>query len=765
MAFGLDPRIKKPDGTSIVDTPLTSFIPTGVVSSITNASIASATDKIFGGVSSVLPNLNTATSYVKNLPNVILNPLENFASYTPVWTLACLEAQQFNNPASYRNSPKELKHIVMSSAGRYDSQRVQTASGVPEFFINNFVMRSIIGGNTKTGNSNAFKFEWDIYEPYSMGLLLQSLQNAAINAGYVNYLNNTPFVMRLDFQGYDELGKPYTTIKPKFFVLGLSSCKFSVTESGSTYKMEGVPYNHKGFSDNVNISFNDVKITGPANGKGTVQELLAGSHKESLTAVLNAIEERLVEDKQVQYPDEYAIQFPTTADSFSSAGSIKLPGAATINPNAIIKTVIKGSATEAKTNLDSNDIGGASLGFSQEQGGTFAMLKNDKRDEKTGLIERGKMTIDPKNRVFQFAQGQTLTAIINQIILSSDYAKKAIDPKNKTPEGFIKWFRLDVQVELLKYDDWIGDYSKRFTFRVVPYLVHESIFSNPNSAPIGYSELQKRVSKGYSYIYTGENTDVLKFDININNLFFTGLNPSKEADTAQASDPNTSGGTAPQQNKETVTEKGSSPGAQIATTGRARLKRDPALLNQQIKGGANRSSSEQQVARAFHNAFINSNTELVKIELDILGDPYWMVDSGFANYFSPSSINNKSITEDGTMNYESGDVYIYITFKTPVDINETTGLYEFANAGKESPFSGIYRVTQCESQFNEGTFKQKLTCIRMPGQAIDYVNNPKDTTFGIKTDKATSGAIGIKNVETPKTSPIDDPSGDGTGGE
>lgn len=750
---------------------ISSLVSQGNALITTGLSAAKATQKIINGVTNLLSGANNSKSGDNaNLPSVIPNPLENFASYTPVWTLACLEPKQYNNPALYRNSTADLKHIVLSSAGRFDSQRAKTAYGVPEYYINNFQMKSVIGANQKTGNSNAVKFEWDIYEPYSMGLLLQSLQVSAQNAGYLNYLNNTPYVLRLDFMGFDELGKPYTTIKPKFFVLGLTNVKFSVNEGGSTYKMEAIPYNHKGFSDTVNVAFNDMKIA--AGDKGTVEEMLNGAdNKESLVVLLNTIEDNLVKDKQIQYPDRYEIQFPKSSDSFTVQNPIKEVTTATADPKAGVTGVkITGTNVAAKIDFDTNEIGGASLGFDQSKGGNFVMKKNDKRDEKTGLIERDKMTIDPKKRVFQFAQGQSLTAIINQVILSSDYAKKAIDPSNVTPEGYIKWFRIDVQIELLEYDDWIGDYSKKFTYRVVPFLVHQSIFSNPNTA-LPYDKIQEQICKGYSYIYTGQNVDLLKFDININNLFFTGIAPSSPNTTGQAADPNTTGGTAPQENRDVKVETGSAPASQVATTGRPRIKRDPSLIQGTIKGGSNQKDTEMAVAQAFHKAFTNSNTEMVTINLEILGDPYWIVDSGFANYFAKPTTDNSQKTEDGTMNYESGDVYIYITFKTPVDVNEVTGMMDFPYGGKESPFSGVYRVNQCDSKFSEGTFKQTLSCIRMPGQSTDYKNLPESFTEGLNIIKKTAGAYKFGPPEPPSTTVADtsgggwDPSGDDTGGE
>jgi hypothetical protein len=740
---------------------ISSTINKGVATVTTGLSAIKATDNLLNGASTTKTD-PTKQSNTGDLPSIILNPLENFASYTPVWTLACLEPKQFNNPSEYRNSASQLKHIVLSSGGRFDKDRAPTAYGIPEYYINNFVMKAIVGGNKKTGNSNAFKFEWDIYEPYSMGLLLQSLQVAAQNAGYLNYLNNAPYVLRLDFMGYDELGKPYTSIKPKFFVLGLTGVKFTVNEGGSTYKMEAIPFNHKGFSDTVNIAYNDMKIA--AGEKGTVDEVLNGNNPESLTSVLNAIEQRLVDDKQIKYPDVYDIQFPKTSDDFTPNSQIKGVSSATVTPGEKTATVITGTTAQAKTTFSENEIGGASLGFDQSRGGNYVMKKNDKRDEKTGLINRDKMTIDPKKRVFQFAQGQTLTAIINQIILSSDYAKKAIDPKNVVDGGFIKWFRIDIQIELLEYDDWVGDYAKKFTFRVVPFYVHQSIFTNPNST-LPYAQIQKQICKGYNYIYTGKNVDVLKFDININNLFFTGITPSKPSDAGQASDPNTSGGPAPQQNSQTRTETGANPVAQAATTGRPRMKRDPGQLSGKIKGGSGSKNSEQMVAESFHKAFTGSNTEMVTVNLEILGDPYWMVDSGMGNYFAKPIAETGQLTEDGTMNYESGDVYIYITFKTPVDVNETTGTMDFPLGGKESPFSGIYRVNSCESKFSEGTFKQTLGCIRLAGQAQDYKDVPQEFASTFKVDKASSGTTTFGPPEPLRNSLQDDviPDKDGDG--
>ncbi len=654
--------------------------------------------------------------------NNVPNPLEEFASYNVLWTLACLTPQQYNNPALYRGDPSQLKFVIFSSGGRFDSQRVRTSYGTPEFFINNFQMKCIVAGNTQTGNQNAIGFSFEIFEPYSMGLLLQSTQRAARLAGFENYLDNAPFVLRMDFQGYDELGNIYKAVQPKFFTMKITKMQFSVNESGSTYKVDAIPYNHQAFSNMTNTVYKDCKIQGDSNGPGTVEELLI-TGKKSLVNYLNNMEKTLVEKKLIEQPDIYEIQFPEQANvMYSTAGAPPERNTATVKVDAAEATnrsiiaAITGnfnSTGSATASGPVSELGSSSLGFTQRDGGTIGFKRaNEIYDAKTGIKRVDNMFFNAKDRVFQFAQDHSLTAIINQVILSSEWAKNTI--KKTTPEGFIKWFKIDIQVELLKMDYIVGDYAKKFILRVVPYYIHQSIFAEVTQKAIGYTQLYEKVIKFYDYIYTGQNVDVLKFDIDIKNLFYKGAHAAPAQDNAKADNPETAGvGTNAQPTVER--EKGSANEKdQLENVGRPRTRKDPAFMKR-IKGGSGFRSSEQEIAESFHQAFVTGGSaDMMTLKLEILGDTYWIVDSGYANYFAPASADSQ-VTNDGQMNYESGDIYIYITFRTPADIDETTGLYDFKGDLKESPFGGIYRITQVENNFSEGLWKQTLHCIRMPG--------------------------------------------------
>ena len=751
-------KLVKPDGSALDFIATASGLAQGAASRVTGLLSAKATDPLqLGGITSILQKEGIIkTTPESNLVNILKNPLENFATMSPMWTLSAVTIEQFNNPMSYRNSPKDLQYVVFASGGRFDKQRVSTAYGAPEYYVNNFVMQTAIAPSGKTGNTNAYRFTFDIIEPHSMGLLLQSLQVAAKNAGHVNY-NQAPFVLRLDFMGSSDDGKILSSIKPKFWGLKFIKITFTVSEVGSVYKCEAVPMSSAGFDDAVNVAYTDVKLSLSDNGPGDVKELLC-TGKNSLMAYLNGLEEQAVKADKISVPDTYIIEFPTKSDEYINAAEV--PGVtkrATADPKAPETAQVTGKNVAVKLEFGENDIGKADFGLGKNSGGNYPFAQvGDSVDKATGVVNRDNIVINPKTRTFQFTQEQKLTTIINQIILSSTYAKRALDPKNLVND-FIKWWRLDTQVQIKSLDPYTGDYAYKYVFRVVPFLVHRSIFSPATAGPMDYSELLKQVVKQYNYIYTGKNVDVLKFDIEINNLFFTGINSSAEANSGKVANQDQKG-VIEAPGKETPTNKAAAgPKALEVVNGRRRVKKDPVQLKKPT-GGQRDQDTEQKVAESFHQAFISSGAgDLVKVNLETVGDPYWMVDSGISNYFARTSTKSRFLTEDGTLNYEGGDVFIYITFRTPADIDEKTGLYQWPTKGKESPFSGIYRVTQCENTFNDGVFKQKLTCIRQVGQSQDFKDSNPNNIANIANDKSKQLAVQSNGQEEkPKTNPAEE---------
>ena len=732
-------------------TPLTS---TGATVNVT------AVDQIDpAGNSKVVTPKNKLTTQGKKLGSAIPNPLEQYASFSTLWTMACLETAEYNKPQSYRKTGK-LKHVIFSSAGRYDKERVGIAGGdKPEFYLDNFRMTALVAPNPKSGNTNAIKLEFEIYEPYSMGLFLQSMQVAAQKANYNNYII-APFVLKLDFLGYNDRQQILTPIqkgfiRSKYFVIKITKATFTVDESGSRYQVEAIPFNHQAFSDSATTLYNDIKLT--SGEVGTVEEALR-TGENSLVAALNKIEKGLVDAGKISVADVYDIQFPSSADEFatfdfsSSVGS----NSATSNPLKPEEKTVGGKTVSDLPPTEANIIGKASYGFDQTDGGNFPFAKETaQRDDQTGIVKVDNVTIDPKARTFQFSQGQSIVNIITTMILNSEYVFKALQPENKK-DGLVRHFMIDIQTEFLDFDVKTGEYAMKTTYRVVPYFVHESVFMNPNATPPGYPEIEKKISKAYNYIYTGENTDILKFDVEINNLFFVGMRPTAEARSATSVN-NDASGVAERSQTNSRTGVGNSPAAQLSNVGRPRSFYDPDLVKEQHSGGQGYDSIENQVAKNFHNAFIKgSSADLVKVQLDILGDPYWLIDHGIANHFATTSNDTDQITNEGSMNYTKGTVYIYIRFKTPADVNEVSGLYRYPQTVTDSPFSGIYRVVKCSNTFANGTFTQSLECLRMIGQSIDFKDNNAALQQQTVTNTDNLLAEADETLET-RSSPGQDP--------
>lgn len=667
-------------------------------------------------------NTNNSSTYKSEL---ISNPLDSFASYTPLWTMAVLTPQQFNDPRSYRGTGASFagsayqdqvgntlqSGIIFASAGRYDQYRVGTEYGAPEYFVNNFVMTSVIAPNQKTGNSNAIKFTFDIYEPYSMGLFLQSLQNAALKAGYASYLDNTPYLLKLDFQGYKDDGTPVQLKVSKYFTCKLLSVKFDVTESGSSYKVEAIPFNHQAMGKVTNTIYKDITLVG-----SSVLELLA-TGEQSLSAVLNEEQKNNVKNNNHQTKEnEYVFVFPKDGnDSFGlETGLVITESGATVEPFEYIPTAVV-SQPATTTNFGNNEIGDSDMGFNAASGGTYPMQRESEvYNSETGKLDKSKVNMSATKREFKFTQGQTITHIITQIIISSKFGRETF--KKISDDGTIAWFKIDVQIQLLDFDTVAKDFAKKIIYRILPYRVHYSFFMNPTSGVGGYPGLEKKIAKRYDYIYTGKNNNIIKFDMQFNTAFFSGANPSQPDQTGSIVNHGLQSSTARE-----VTKYGTQPKSGVETitskTGVAPVRNDPALLWKQYSGGSSESSPEKKVAEAFQRSFLNSG-DMIVCNIELLGDTFWLIDSGIGNYIAPKF--DDSVTVDGTPTYEGSDVYIYVTFRTPSDVLEGDGLYGFPNQGKISGFSGIYKVLSCESKFSDGKFTQLLKMNRMPGQATDF---------------------------------------------
>jgi hypothetical protein len=171
------------------------------------------------------------------------------------------------------------------------------------------------------------------------------------------------------------------------------------------------------------------------------------------------------------------------------------------------------------------------------------------------------------------------------------------------------------------------------------------------------------------------------------------------------------------------------------------------LFKSDNKGGGGLDTPSVRAARTFHDA-ITSDTDTISIDLEIMGDPYYVAHSGLGNYSSaPSQYIN--LNQDGTINYENGEVDILINFRTPIDINQTTGMYNFGPNSKTAPvirFSGLYCVNTIKNKMFNGKFTQVINAFRRPDQ--ENLGPPNATD----AEKALFGSNTTPDVQDPSGS-------------
>ena len=687
------------------------------------------------------------------------NPLEDFASYNYIFTLSCLSDFEANLPNfTYRLFGP--RNIVLRSGGKGGGF---FGASKYDYYIDDVDITHVISQNQASRQSTAAAFEFKVYEPYSMGMFLEALQNAAWFSGHRNY-RDAIFMLSLDFVGYDSNGNSRKAFgSTRHFPVKIIEARFNVTEGGSTYECVAVPYNHQAFSDETQTALTEVQIAGR-----TVEECLQ-SGLQSLTSVLNTRLLKNEEAGQVNKSDKFVIMFPNSDGSGAEQMmGIKIPeGGATVSPGeerlepfeeerklelyesigqvlesdgeipesfdqrlkeTLGISIERSAAAEAirdyaQNEENINDIGKSKLVTSPTEGGECpqgdASLA-EMGEMAPGQICRARLQISDSVRTFQFTSATKIQKMIEEVVLASEWGQNITERlENPDPNGMVDWFNIESYV--FNMDDGktvaqTGRKPKIFVYRVAPYKVSASRFASPTKGtPFG--SLFNMVPREYNYIYTGENKDILDFDIRFDNAFYIAVGATRGQGSAGSRQRGQQGMTATESEGSTVTNEGNSSGT--SSSGNAAV-RDVGQTSTGTQGGGGSTENPNlQIARMFNDALLNSPSDLIEVELKIWGDPYYMSDSGIGNYISAPGFN-LNVNADGAMEYTRSEVDIRLNFRTPVDYRPD-GYMQFGSFGlvPVKSFSGLYQVVQVESNFSGGEFTQNLTLIRRRNQEFN----------------------------------------------
>jgi hypothetical protein len=694
--------------------------PGGPINDVENQDTATVNPNVSpGGTNPGRPGGESGERGPRKKPNI----LDQFASYNTIITFAALSKIELADPDNtYRQFGPTTKIIRSGGLGNTQVRTPyeQELGITTEYYIEDLEINSIISPGPLVRQTNATTFTFKVIEPYSMGVFLETLANSVENTGDQDRPNyaSQPYLLMIEFVGFDTDGNRIPTETKRYIPLKLDSIEFDVNAGGSVYDISAYAYSEYAFADEVQAVPDDLKLR----GSNVHQALQKGD--QSLTTILNDKQLELKDSGNKQAADSYVIIFPedTASEDDAFSSNVQDPvGATSVPPQigATIQAVVDGGLDlQAIEEFADNEANVNVIGSSKLRDEIFDSGTSDVRDAETVDDPNQPQTTKSTDNVINIKKGTRIQDVIEALVQESEYGKKLA--KEADNEGMVSYWRIEPEVyEIVNpaNEKQRGAAAKVFVYRVVEYKVHTSRIVSPSQKSPGLAAIKKRIPKEYNYLYSGQNDDIIDFNIRFNSAFFQAL----QFDLFQGGQDQVDQGAQGRANTDETT-----PGvADAGETSDPENERGTSVreatgtgTSSAITGGNLNESTATRISRQFNEIIVNG-LDLIQAEMEILGDPYFIADSGMGNYRS-KRIGNQEL-DNGAIDYLYSDTFLILNFQTPLDINSETGEYTFPTVQGEPvrKFSGIYRITEIRNTISGNKFTQTLQMQRMRNQFFE----------------------------------------------
>ena len=689
------------------------------------------------------------------------NKLHSYATYTYGITLHALTKDSYNELAAGAKGHTWLNkaYTLISSGGRWGDRSSKNTNFVrppqfkDDFYFDGLNLTTVIGLSKETKSSNAIDFSFTIIEPYGL-TLINRLLNLSTTLDQPNYTEN-PYVLQIDFFGSNDAGESIHPIPniTKYIPIKIIEMKIRVGTQGAVYSCRASPYNHSAFAQTVASTPADIEVTATTVGdffandaddpalqkqidakakqretlrssqeaqqRGDLTEAeikklkdVEGSYKtairtKSYTAAYNALQRYLVAQKSIQHPTEIR---------FDIAPVIK--NSQIVYPK---KTAISnGAMTDSK---DGKQVNASIAGNSTKKAATPTASANQNLEK------------------FNIRAGENIIEVINKVLRTSKYITDQVkDEKDTANESTVmNWFKIIPKIELVNFDILQNKWATRITYKIITYKHHNT--KHPDAPISKQEEILKDIRKKYSYIYTGENQDIIDFQIDFNTLYFNAVKVLQENSVklSNAADPakkaNQRGNKLPAQRTGTV-----QPNQVFPLVGD--------LTQQGFNSGSN--AEVQKAADVMNSIYTATRADMIQLKMKIIGDPDFIKQDDI--YLIPDTpaypADEEVHSVDGSILTDRGDIFVFVTYKTIVDMDQTTGLPRQGDKNEdylkttESSFSGVYRLIKITSEFKGGRFEQTIEATRIHDDIVDVkatesLIQRNDVSSGNKTGQTT----------------------------
>ena len=690
---------------------------------------ASADDGFEGTTSSKSTLKRDKETYVHTINDP--NSLHQFASYNTLFTWSALGQEDLENtttllgskphdiilrsggigPTENNNNAKlseDDKKILENNErlkGAIDKSR-SILSKNRDLYIRNVMMQSLPGLNDKRRMTSVTSISMEVVEPSGI-TLLERIRAAAINNGYLDHLD-APYLLTIDFKGFDEMGRPASTEDSqnmkRLLPIKLVDMQMSVTQAGTVYAIKFIPYNEFAYVNR----FNFPRTAGTLAPQG---KKLSDVFK-SLEELLNKQNEDEEKTGLVEKPDIYSITFAGRSTADGKGASDKL--------------YIEDATIEIENLEQSKMAAQRAVGPNQQFSQGLDYMRISTNSAITKILEEI-MKGHPAYSEDKFKEWKTK---VNQTLDTANESGGASEMFDKAKDFYFDYFKIRSSVVPIEGDfcEVRGMNRKKINFHVEPYKVHA--YSLAVSGVSTGDNFKSFVFKTYNYIFTGENIDILDLNIDYKVAHFQSRLKDFEATNER---------------KNTivdVTDKptGGTSAKDHGMDGNLLHRSHPSVVK---SGTTGKTGGTPGQLDSFLDSLTHPKADMVNVRLEILGDPAWISQSQFiplnASDFEPGTgmgtdpdidfwrVSRDMIWNDKLRCYNTdlAEPIIMLKFKMPTDFNDQTGVYEL-QGDQSAEFSGLYRVIQVEHNFTDGKYTNVLDLVRFNNQGV-FISNPVPT--------------------------------------
>jgi hypothetical protein len=600
------------------------------------------------------------------------NPLNNYSTYS--YNIALYMV----NPTKVGNINDLSNKILIADNSKIANYNIQSVEQIHT--VGNDIVRA----------SYANRFDITITEPNGTTFFSKIVMSAQELQIY-NHIS-AMYIIEITFPARDNQNKPTRYPSKFYYPVTFVTVTANIDKGGSTYNIVAYENSTTGYSYLNVVSKSTLSITG-----STVGEVIT-----ELNNALNRAEEiSWITDINTQHKNEYEITFDADTKDWErwpieSAGE--------------------------KINSDYISTDGDKI--------IFNMIYGTDITEFIGIIL--KSTVEGKK--IPAYSGGTIRA---------NPSEPATSGASKIPYTY----KVISNITNTQYDFLKNDYAKKINYKIKKHLATSLIVDpayvvqsvgKPAEQQVRISSLRDSgmLRKRYDYLFTGRNTEVINLDMKLQNTFYT-MTPVYGG---QINDPiqNATQGNTPtaiqekiknmSQLKSRIVEFSRAISSRIDPFVKRELERQlenakqefqtmfvpedilsckspimpchPDKSAQATTSGPNTNSNESsELMMGAVNANIQNSGDLLEIEINVKGDPYWLG--------KPNSFYSYSIADD-LADYEIGGNMFYLRVNLPT--NETANGRRLVQP--DFTLTGVYRVINIISQFRNGMFTQFLKAYR-----------------------------------------------------